>query len=171
MEPLKPLREYLAIEAWLYEDGGIGWKIKSNRGGEIDHKAMANILFEMAEHHAGDADTVIAFYFQTNGNIVTRRRKDLDIRSRRSFVWLRENLWRAQSLMRDKRDEPGWRKWLWSICFYLSPFRRSQKAPRLAAHSALPTPTEPLAEPFERVQNAAEEGPKVVPLRQVKRDD
>lgn len=172
MKPLKPLKEYLFIEAWKYEDGGLGWSIKSADGSQVDVEAMNSILLEMAEHHSGLKDTLVTVYIDVDGQILTRRPKNMQVITRYDYVWYRQQLWRSLRLMTDRTDKPFfWMKWVWSLEFWLTNFKRSQTAHPAAQPPLAAAPQEQPFDLSERLEIQDEVGPKVVPFARVKRTD
>lgn len=165
MEELKPLREYLSIELWQYEDGELGWRVKSQCNESIDWNVAGHLMLEMAEHfHSGPDDEMVASFFINSRNaITTRYARDRDFTTFDEWVWLNEFLHKIRWFCVKKRHTAlGLRPLGWTLAFLwhklLGHLKRSQSAPRATPTAPTTSLTEMLSEPSEASEPGSQAG-------------
>lgn len=142
MEELRPVREFLAIELWQYEDGEIGWRMKSNCHNEPKKDIAEHLLMELAESFVGDVR--LSIFMQDKGTITTRWLPGTNFGAFKTFLWLKMQLHQVQWNTVKRNPNPQWRTYWWSLCWLAHKiaghFKPSQNT---AAAGATPVPATP----------------------------
>lgn len=135
MTELKPLREFLNIELWQYEDEEIGWKMTSNcnTAEEQDRGLISRLLFEMAETFVGDVK--FSMYVREK-SIVTRYPKGVDYSQLEDYLWMRTQLYQTQWFVLGRDLEPKWRIHWWKLCWFVHKLSGRFKASESKAKAA-----------------------------------
>lgn len=110
MPELQPVREYVFIEGWLYENGDVGWRINSEVNEEVDFESLEQIVMEMAEdlQDPDDDDTVVlSLMFREKGEVYARWFLKESFCSFPQFLWLRRRMYRAQWKIHGRDREAG----------------------------------------------------------------
>lgn len=158
---LDPVKEFVTIDLWYYEDGRIGWKVKSNCNEEMDREATASMMLELAESIlAGEKDQIVAsMYFSMTGSITTRRLPSVDFSTFKDWMWLKSQMHQAQWYFVQRSSPPRWRWYLWSLQFIWHKLRghfKPRQTPLPAPHYTPPaTVTEMLSERSTAVEKAS----------------
>lgn len=145
MAELKPLKEFLDIELWQYEDGEIGWKMTSNINSpeEQNRSLIQHLLFELAESFLGDVRFSMYIHHE---NIITRYLRTEDFSKLKDFLWLKAQFHQTQWYVVSRQSKPSWRIYWWSLCWLghklAGHFKASQNTARAAATPVAAPPTE-----------------------------
>jgi hypothetical protein len=116
---LPPVKEYFTIEAWEYESGDIGWRVKSNTDEEISSEILTKLSLELSEAFIQEDDTanpvIVSIFFQKKGTSLARWSKECEFHSRDTYVWLKKKLYDSEWRMRGHPLGTRGRRIWWSI--------------------------------------------------------
>jgi hypothetical protein len=168
---LKPVTEYVLIEAWQYEDGGLGWRIKDLHEKDLNNEFLEDVLIEMSERQlARGHEVLISAYMRDNGLITVVRDRKMCAEDRRTYVWVKTQFMRASCNV--FKETPRFEKLLrlyWSLEWFLKRLKRSQNAQQRAVGGRPLAAQDAAPEAFEPVENTVERGGNVVPFGPVGR--